>query len=163
MSLCASFFVRHLSESCDIVDLMPVETNIAEAGDEASTAKIVPIKRSKVIGRLTRRRTAQATVPSGSGHSPNGAKLTSESAAAHTEGQGAASSAEKPTGQQEMAQKPGLPPSYYKLIEDDPTVPKADATLGPPEPVSEPKRFADFSKPEDFPEDVRAIIESAPK
>jgi hypothetical protein len=62
-----------------------------------------------------------------------------------------------------MARKPEPPPSYYKLIEDDPTVPKADATLGPPEKVFEPKPFADFSKPEDFPADVRAIIESAPK
>jgi hypothetical protein len=61
-----------------------------------------------------------------------------------------------------MARTPETP-SYYKLIEDNPTVPKADATLGPADEPKTPKPFADLSKPEDFPDDVRAVIDSAPK
>lgn len=63
-----------------------------------------------------------------------------------------------------MARKPNIPPApnYYGLIDNDPTVPSADATLGFPEEVVEPKPFADFSKPEDFPGEIRNIIAAAP-
>ena len=65
-----------------------------------------------------------------------------------------------------MARKPRggeVPPNYYKALEEDPTIPKPDIRVGPQEDQEPSKPMADLSKPEDFPPDVQAIIESAPK
>lgn len=94
------------------------------------------------------------------------AGLTTAATLAHNgDGKGAHSSAQTPSEQKTMARKPENPstPNIYRLIEDDPTVPKSDFELGPPpEPTGEPKPMADLSKPDNFPDDVRAVIDSAP-
>jgi hypothetical protein len=153
--------------------LMSEQTETAakneQVGDSTPASKIPSIRRPNVRQRITgRRQTTHARERTGSRHPPsNGADLTSEPTLADNGGQGGtASTAATPGRDDDMARKPEAPappPSYYKLIDDDPTVPKPDAVIGPPEEVGEPKPFADLSKPEDFPDDVRAVIESAPK
>jgi hypothetical protein len=94
----------------------------------------------------------------------NNAGLTSEAIPPHTgDEEGTSSSAPTSSERENMARKPedAPTPSYYKLIEDDRTVPKADGTVGPPEELGEPEPMVDLSKPEDFPDDVQDVIDSA--
>ena len=60
-----------------------------------------------------------------------------------------------------MARKHEEPTSLYQLFEEDPTLPKPDARIGPPpaEPV-DPGPFPDLSMVEKLPEDVRAIVDA---
>jgi hypothetical protein len=53
---------------------------------------------------------------------------------------------------------PNFDPDWW--VTQDPTIPRADAIIGAPLVREEIKPMADFSKPEDFPEEVQAIIES---
>ena len=56
---------------------------------------------------------------------------------------------------------PNFDPDWW--VTQDPTIPRADGFFGAPLRRGEIKPMADFSKPEDFPDEVQAIIESAPK
>jgi hypothetical protein len=134
-----------------------------QAGDNAATENPGLIKLWRIIPR---RRVVATTDASDKGTQAesNGAELTGDPKGAHTSGQGKAAATSTKEG--DMARKPDAPeapPSFYKLIDDDPTVPKAGAVIGRPEEPVESKPMADLSKPEDFPEEVRAVIESAPK
>jgi len=50
-------------------------------------------------------------------------------------------------------------PNWWVTL--DPTIPAADAIIGLPLEHTEPKPFANLSKPEDFPEEVQAIIDAS--
>lgn len=54
---------------------------------------------------------------------------------------------------------PNFDPDWW--VTQDPTIPRADVLIGEPLRHVEVKPMADLSKPEDFPEEVQAIIDSA--
>jgi hypothetical protein len=132
-----------------------------QAGEDRSAAKPTPIQQRRLMSRW---RLIAANLSEKAAHAKaNG--LTSGAPEDHTVARkGADLPAVTPTEQAEMARKPESTPtpSFTKPFEDDPTIPNADATLGTPEDLGEPKPMADLSDPDNFPEDVRAVIEAAP-
>jgi hypothetical protein len=147
-----------MSDCADVVEPYDQE------GDAEGTPKTSSIKRSRAVKRV--RKTRAIRKAAASKLRAHDRALTTAVAGEHTDGEGGATgAAPTPPADTEMARKPEAPEthSYYKLIEEDPTVPKSDVVIGPPEEAIPPKPMADLSKPEDFPEDVQAIIASAPK
>jgi hypothetical protein len=149
--------VPAMSEQTQVLDEQDVDAGVQESTENT--------------GRITRRRTAwrsrAAALPKKTARAARkGAGLTSPATPAHTNGKEVAgASALTSKEPEDMARKPEDPPSpsIYKLIEDDPTVPKSDFELGPPrDERAEPKPMADLSNPEEFPDDVRAVVDSAP-
>jgi hypothetical protein len=134
------------------------------AGDDESSLNTAGITRRRLIRPW--RRSAAPRDSEESEPTENG--LTNTPDDEHTNGrQGGGSSAYKPVEQEDMARTPEAPITldYSKLIDESPIVPKSDFEVGAPEELGEPAEsepMADLSKPDTLPDEVRAVIDSAP-
>jgi hypothetical protein len=136
------------------------QTAGGHAGVKEPAANTGAIRRPKVITRFANRRRKTGSGFARPNAAPGAAGLTNGHAVAHTAGQGGRPSDATPAEAADMARTPENQPDYYDTFDNDPSVPDADATIGPPEEPVEPEAFADLSKPDEFDDDVRAIVEA---